>query len=159
LRKYNQFEGGILVSKIIKLDKLTKADKGRFEQKSTVKLELPSGEILEIPIKAVPINIQDKVAELFPYPEKPKRFNKQTRQWEYIETDEWQEEVQKVDVMRTYAFVLMGIDEDRLQIEGDTVQEKIETLIATGLPMGAFLEIAKAIQELSMIREDEFRRG
>ncbi len=135
----------------------TKADKGKFKT-TGVHVIRHGKEKIEVPIKSLPININDRINDELPYPDAPKRFDKQAKQFVYNHEDPaWLTEKQKIDALRTYAICIMGIDEEKFAIEGSNLLEKINTLIDLEMPIGYFVDLSKAIQELSGIKEDEFR--
>jgi len=146
-------------SKAVELKKLTKSDAGKFQQTGQSKIKLANGEEYVIPIKSLGVNIQERLEDEFPYPEVPviKRFNKATHQWEHIPNDadpEFLHRKKEIDSLRTYAVVLWGTD---LEIEGATFEEKIKTLIDTGLPAGAFTQLSQDILKLSQVEEETFQ--
>jgi len=139
------------------MDGFTKADKGMF--KTTGVHTIKAGKIKkEVAIKALPINISEMINDELPYPDAPKRFDKQSKQFIYnYEDQNWLKEKAKIDYLRTCAICVMGIDEEKSPIEGNTLLDKINTLQEMEMPLGTFVELSKAIQELSGIKEDEFR--
>jgi hypothetical protein len=131
----------------------TKKDKNKYVL--TKKLSMKVGkDTLEMTIKPLPINFQDLLNDELPYPAKKKVFNKSTKSWGYKETPDYDEKKKKIDALRTYALFVMGTVEE---IEGDTLNDKIETLIDTGLPIGYFIEVVNEIQALSGITDSEFQ--
>jgi len=147
------------MSKVTKLTKLGKADKGKFQQKGVSRIELADGTVLEIPIKSIGINFRDKLEDAYPYPEPPvtKIFNKQLKRFEEIPNTndpKWKAECAKIDNIRVYATVIWGID---IEIEGDSLEDKVQTLLDTGIPAGAFSKIAQDIMKLSGIDQEQFQ--
>lgn len=131
----------------------SKKDKDKYNITKKLKMKVGKDD-LEMTIKPLPINFQDKLSEELPYPEKKKVFNKALKRFEYKETLDWEEEKKKIDALRTYAVFVMGTVEE---IEGKDLKDKIETLVDTGLPIGYFVEVVNEIQELSGISDSEFQ--
>ncbi len=131
----------------------TKKDKGKFNTTKKISMEIGK-EKLDFTIKSLPVNFQDTLADELPYPPKKKVFNKAKKIFEYKETPDWEEQKKKIDGLRTYAVFVMGVEEE---IEGETLEDKIETLIDTGIPIGYFVEVVNEIQALSGLSDSEFQ--
>jgi len=141
----------------LKMAGFTKQDAGMFNQRSVFQLKLDD-KVLDIPIISLSSNINDIISEELPYPQPPKKFIKATKSFSCnYEDEEYLEQKAKIDRLRTYAMVIHGIDQAQFPIEGNTLYEKIDTLIGTGIPIGFFAQIADAIGELSGISRAEFR--
>lgn len=136
--------------------KLTKKDSKKFAKTKEVIIEW-EGEKIDFHIKPLPINFQDKIEEILPFPDKKKIFDKQTKSWKYIEDMEIQKEKEKILQKRIYLTVILGIDHTKDEIEGETELEKLETLKNSGIPIGIFIQLTKEIQEFSGLSEDMFR--
>lgn len=131
---------------------------GVFRQKKDYRITFPNGESITFPLKSLPTNVADIISDALPYPAAPKKFDRETKTWgQDLSSPEFLKEKAKIDAARTYALVIYGIDETLFPIQGNTLLEKIDTLIKTEIPLGYFSKIANAVGELSGISSDEFR--
>ncbi len=149
-----------------------KKDAGRFKNlcKRTYEMkiygddEFKPVEIWKIPIKALPVNIDEILSRDFVEPTPPEKYNPKVKKFEPLyENPEYKKELEKVRRLKTYATVIYGIDEGReiddepFIVEGEDLTDKIETLIGTGIPIGYFTDLSNAIMELTGIDVESFR--
>lgn len=136
---------------------------GMFEVSDKCTLEIGDNTVV-LNIKSLPVNFSDELDEILPYPKTPRKPNKKTHQFEDDPNDpKYKEERAKVERLRVYATVLMGLKEDVILVNGEEfvlegdIYAKIDALLETRIPMGYWIDIAKQINELSGIKEEDFR--
>jgi len=136
----------------------SKESAGIFRQRKDYTITFENGDTITFPLKSLPTNITDIIADDLPFPTPPNKFDKEKKAFvQNLADANYIKEKAKIEAARTYALVIYGIDETQFPIEGKNLIEKIETLINTEIPLGYFAKVAGAVGELSGITPEEFR--
>lgn len=151
---------------------------GKFEVKNSHEFEINMMKV-RVPIKSLPVNFDEQLDEILPYPEPPKKPNRKTHTFEFDYNDpKYLTTKSKVDKLRIYATVILAMDGplqvaemketkkngEKVYSEFKTFEftskdtlDQIDELIETKIPIGHWADLANKVQEASGIKEEDFR--